>query len=78
MNTQGPIAVVCTLSLPGTLARLARALIGASFGEAGTPGTLGTLFSSEWVIGAGAAWGIRIFQSNRRSLVRRADGFVGP
>jgi hypothetical protein len=28
----------------------------------GTPGTLGTM-SSEWVIGAGAAWGIRIFHS---------------
>ncbi len=50
MNTQGPIAVVCTLS-PVPL------------GTFGTPGTPGTLFSSEWVIGAGAAWGIRIFHS---------------
>ncbi len=60
MNTQGPIAVVCTLSpqVPGTLGSLGT----SSHGTRGTPGTLGTVFS-EWVIGAGAAWGIRIFHS---------------
>jgi hypothetical protein len=75
MNTQGPIAVVCTLSQEALGIRLrSEPTRGASdFAKAPSdrrsfsggwsarqaPATL----LSEWVIGAGAAWGIRIFHS---------------
>ncbi len=49
MNTQGPIAVNCTISgAPADAQALVR-----------EP----TRMASEWVIGAGTAWAIRIFQS---------------
>jgi hypothetical protein len=56
MNTLGPIAVVCTVS-PVPLGTF------GTPGSLGTPVPLGTLLHSEWVLGAGAAWGIRIFHS---------------
>ena len=74
MNTQGPLAVVC--SLPSGI-RPRSQLPEASAGQA---------VSSEWVIGAGAAWGIRIFHStgDRRYAVqtvswgRELTGDIGP
>jgi hypothetical protein len=47
MNTQGPLSVMCTLDRTGS-----------------SPEPVALLsLESEWMIGAGAAWGIRIFHS---------------